>query len=272
MIRFPNAKINLGLNITRRRADGYHDIETVFYPIGWKDALEIVPSAQQKEGCSYQGSGLVIDCPPEKNLVLKAYSLLNKEFPLPPVDVYLHKVIPFGAGLGGGSSDAASMLLLLNEWAGLGLSLDQLAGYASKLGADCSFFIYNKPLFAHGIGNLFEPVQLSLTGYYLALVKPPVFVSTAEAYASVNPTLPEVSLKELLKMPVNEWKGKVVNDFEQSVFERYPLIAEIKEQLYAKGALYASMSGSGSSVFGLFLDKPDINGLFNGFDCYFDSL
>ncbi|MDD2526129.1 MAG: 4-(cytidine 5'-diphospho)-2-C-methyl-D-erythritol kinase [Bacteroidales bacterium] len=272
MIRFPNAKINLGLNITRRRADGYHDIETVFYPIGWKDALEIVPSAQQKEGCSYQGSGLVIDCPPEKNLVLKAYSLLNKEFPLPPVDVYLHKVIPFGAGLGGGSSDAASMLLLLNEWAGLGLSLDQLAGYASKLGADCSFFIYNKPLFAHGIGNLFEPVQLSLTGYYLALVKPPVFVSTAEAYASVNPTLPEVSLKELLKMPVNEWKGKVANDFEQSVFERYPLIAEIKEQLYAKGALYASMSGSGSSVFGLFLDKPDINGLFNGFDCYFDSL
>lgn len=270
MIRFPNAKINLGLNITRRRPDGYHDIETVFYPIGWKDALEIVPSEQLKEGYSYQGSGLHIDCPPEKNLVLKAYTLLNKDFPLPPVDIYLHKVIPFGAGLGGGSSDAASMLLLLNEWANLDLTLDELAVYASKLGADCSFFIYNKPLFAHGIGNLFEPVEVSLAGYYLVLVKPPVFVSTAEAYAAVNPTLPEVSLKELLKMPVEEWKGRVVNDFEKSVIERYPLIREIKEQLYSTGALYASMSGSGSSVYAIFTQEPDIKYLFEGCECFLD--
>lgn len=272
MIRFPNAKINLGLNITRRRPDGYHDIETIFYPIGWKDALEIVPSEQLKEGYRYQGSGLHIDCPPEKNLVLKAYTLLNKDFPLPPVDIYLHKVIPFGAGLGGGSSDAASMLLLLNEWANIGLSLDELAGYASKLGADCSFFIYNKPLFAHGIGNLFETVQLSLAGYYLVLVKPPVFVSTAEAYAAVTPARPEVSLKELLKMPVEQWKGRVVNDFEKSVFEHYPLIREIKEQFYTTGALYASMSGSGSSVFAIYSQQPDIKGLLEGCDCYFDRL
>ncbi len=272
MIRFPNAKINIGLNITRRRADGYHDIETVFYPIGWKDALEIVPSEQSNEGCSYHGSGLNIDCSPEKNLVFKAYALLKNDFPLPPVDIYLHKVIPYGAGLGGGSSDAASMLLLLNEWANLGLTLDELAVYASKLGADCSFFIYNKPLFAQGIGNLFEPLELSLAGYYLVLVKPPVFVSTAEAYASVTPTLPEVSLKELLKMPVREWKGRVNNDFEESVFARSPLIREIKEQLYLSGALYASMSGSGSSVYAIFAQEPDIKYLFEYYDCFQDRL
>lgn len=248
MICFPNAKINLGLNIVSKRPDGYHNIETVFYPIPVKDALEIVPA----ESFSFTQTGIPVDAPPEKNLAVKAYMRLKERHALPPSEIHLLKVIPFGAGLGGGSSDAAFMLKLLNAYASLDLSEDELEEIAATLGADCPFFIRNVPVFATGTGNIFEPVDLSLKGYHLCLVKPDVSVSTAEAYARVTPAQPAVSLKEIVGSPVVTWKERMVNDFEDSVFPRYPVIRQIKETLYEAGALYASMSGSGSSVFGLF--------------------
>lgn len=248
MLCFPNAKINLGLNIVSKRPDGYHNIETVFYPIPVKDALEIVPA----ESFSFTQTGIPVDAPPEKNLAVKAYMRLKERHALPPSEIHLLKAIPFGAGLGGGSSDAAFMLKLLNAYASLDLSEDELEEIAATLGADCPFFIRNVPVFATGTGNIFEPIDLSLKGYHLCLVKPDVSVSTAEAYAQVTPAQPAVSLKEIVCSPVASWKERMVNDFEDSVFSRYPVIRQIKETLYEAGALYASMSGSGSSVFGLF--------------------
>lgn len=248
MICFPNAKINLGLNIVGKRPDGYHNIETVFYPVPVKDALEIVPA----ETFSFSQTGIPVEAPPEKNLVVKALNRLKEKYPLPPLAVHLLKAIPFGAGLGGGSADAAFMLKLLNAYASLGLTEEALEQIAATLGADCPFFIRNRPVFASGIGNVFEPVKLSLKGYHLFLVKPDVSVSTPEAYAKVTPAAPAVSLKEIVDMPVASWKHQMVNDFEASVFPAYPVIRRIKETLYEAGALYASMSGSGSSVFGLF--------------------
>lgn len=256
MLSFPNAKINIGLNITEKRPDGYHNLETVFYPIGLCDVLEVQPS----EACddySFASSGIAIDGDPEQNLIVKAYRLLQQDFPLPPIDISLVKHIPFGAGLGGGSADAAFMLKMLNEMAELGLSDEKLEEYAVQLGADCPVFIKNKPVFATGIGNVFSETDLSLAGYFLVLVKPDIHVSTPEAYSLVVPRKPEASLPELIKLPVEQWKDLVVNDFEKSVFARYPQIAEIKESLYSAGALYASMSGSGSSVYGLFASEPE---------------
>jgi 4-diphosphocytidyl-2-C-methyl-D-erythritol kinase len=250
MICFPNAKINLGLNVVRRRADGYHDIETVFYPIPLRDALEVV----EADAFSFTQTGIPLDAPVEKNLAVKALRLLS-EYNLPPLEVHLRKAIPFGAGLGGGSSDAAFMLKLLNDFSGLHLNKEQLEAKAALIGADCPFFIRNTPVFASGTGNIFEPTDLSLRGYYIVLVKPDIAVSTAEAYAAVSPKTPAVSLKEIIKRPVGEWREAMVNDFEASVFARYPDIAALKEELYRSGAVYASMSGSGSSVFGLF-DRP----------------
>lgn len=248
MICFPNAKINLGLNIVSKRSDGYHNIETVFYPIPVKDALEIVPAP----AFSFSQTGIPLEAPPEKNLVVKAWNRLKETYALPPLEVHLLKAIPFGAGLGGGSADAAFMLKLLNEYSSLGLTEETLEEIASTLGADCPFFIRNQPVFASGRGDLFEPVEVSLKGYRLCLVKPDVSVSTPEAYSMVTPALPARSLKEIVCQPVNTWKDLMVNDFEKSVFPRYPVIRQIKETLYEAGALYASMSGSGSSVFGIF--------------------
>lgn len=253
MICFPNAKINLGLHILSKRPDGYHCIETVFYPVNLCDALEIVPA--EKGQTAFVQSGIPIDGKPEDNLVMKAYTLLKKEYDLPDVAIYLRKQIPFGAGLGGGSSDAAFMLKLLNDFAALQLSFEQLEEYAGRIGADCPFFIRNKPVFAEGTGTVFSPVTVSLDKYHLVLIKPPVSVSTKEAYAEVKPRRPEVPLKELIRLPVNEWRNNLVNDFETGIFAQYPEIGEIKQKLYSEGALYASMSGSGSSVFGIF-DKP----------------
>lgn len=250
MIVFPNAKINLGLNIVSKRTDGYHNIETVFYPIPLCDALEIVPAKGDK-GILRQ-TGIAIEGNPKHNLVCKAYRLLKETYSLPEIDTYLLKKIPSGAGLGGGSSDAAFMLKLLNEWGNLNLPLDTLEEYASRLGADCAFFVRNEPVFAEGIGNRFTPVSLSLQGYHLVLIKPPVFVPTQDAYATCVSRLPDQSIKEILQEPVETWKRQLVNDFEKSVFRKYPMIGSIKQQLYDKGAVYASMSGSGSSVFGLF--------------------
>ena len=255
MITFPNCKINLGLRVVSRRADGYHDLETVFYPIPLFDALEIVPEAEDKS--KFTQSGIQLDGNKEDNLVLKAYRLLSNDFDLPPVDVYLRKNIPVGAGLGGGSSDAAFMLKLLNEYAALNLNEEKLEQYAARLGADCPFFIRNKPVFAEGTGDQFSEIDLSLKGYFLYLVKPNVFISTKEAFAGIVPGKPEISVNETIKLPVNQWKGALLNDFEESVFNRHPEIRQVKETLYANGAIYAAMSGSGSSVFGIFETEPE---------------
>jgi 4-diphosphocytidyl-2-C-methyl-D-erythritol kinase len=271
MICFPNAKINLGLRIIEKRPDGYHNLETVFYPIGLKDALEIVPNTHHSD-FSLSVSGLrSIDYigNTEKNLVTKAFRLLQSNYSLSPADFYLYKTIPSGAGLGGGSSDAAFALKIINKINNLSLSDYELEDFSAHLGADCSFFIKNKPTFATGIGTVFEDISLHLKGYYLILVKPNIHVSTAEAYSQVHPAYPESSLKDVLTDPVSTWKNTVVNDFEASVFNLYPEIKSIKEQMYLNGAEYASMSGSGSSVFGLFSEPVDLRSSFR--DCFYWS-
>ena len=252
MITFPNIKINLGLSITEKRPDGYHNLETVFYPVALEDALEIRTNSVAHQKFTLHQHGMEIAGNPENNLVVKAYLLLDKEFHLPPVEIHLYKHIPSGAGLGGGSSDAAFMLKLLNEHYNLQLSDNQLEDYAATLGADCAFFIKNTPTYAEGIGNIFSPIELSLKGYRIMIVKPDVFVSTREAFANIRPHRPEYPVREVIRRPVAEWKDTLINDFEASVFPQYPVIGEIKEELYHQGAIYASMSGAGSSVFGLF--------------------
>ncbi len=252
MIVFPNAKINLGLNITEKRPDGYHNLETVFYPIPLEDALEVVPMEFSSNDFKLNCSGIQINSLPEENLVVKAYYLLKNRFSLPPIHIYMHKHIPSGAGMGGGSSDAAFMLKLLNELFELQLSVPELEDLATSLGADCAFFIQNRPVYAEGIGNVFSPVSLSLKGYTLVIVKPDIFVSTKEAFAHIQPHKTTVSIKEIIRTPIEYWKNNLINDFEYSVFRIHPKIKEIKEDLYNAGALYASMSGSGSSVYGIF--------------------
>lgn len=274
MIVFPNIKINLGLSITEKRPDGYHNLETVFYPVALEDALEIRALSEADKKITLHQYGMEIAGNPEDNLVAKAYSLLDKEFHLPPVEIHLYKHIPSGAGLGGGSSDAAFMLKLLNGHFHLNLSEEQLEIYAATLGADCAFFIKNKPVYAEGIGNIFSPIELSLKGYQIMIVKPDVFVSTREAFANIHPHHPEYPVKEVIRRPVAEWKDILINDFEASVFPQHPVIGEIKQELYNQGAIYASMSGSGSSVFGLFAPDaalPEINRKSNSF-CFKGTL
>ncbi len=273
MIRFPNAKINLGLNIVGRRPDGYHNLETVFYPIPLEDVLEITES----ESLTFRQSGAAIAGSPDDNLVMKAYRLLKSEYPsLPPVQIHLHKHIPSGAGLGGGSSDAAFMLASLCDKFALPAGDDRLEELASRLGADCAFFVRNSPVFATGIGNIFTPLpSLSLKDYTLVLVKPDIFVSTREAFALVRPHCPERRLTEIISLPVSEWReAGLGNDFEASVFAQHPAIGQIKERLYGLGAQYASMSGSGSSLFALFgkdgqaPDENTLRRLFPGAFCF----
>lgn len=253
MITFPNAKINLGLNIVEKRPDGYHDLETVFYPINLQDALEVTRLEHSDKPYTLHISGSAIDGEPEDNLVVKAYHLLKQDYPqIAPVEIHMYKHIPIGAGLGGGSADAAYMIKLLNEKFSLGISEKKMEEYATLLGADCAFFIKNRPVFASGIGNIFEPVELSLKGHHIILIKPDIFVSTKDAFAAVKPQRPVVSLKEITKQPVETWKDCMKNDFETSVFQKYPEIAAIKDKLYDLGAIYASMSGSGSAVYGIF--------------------
>lgn len=257
MITFPNAKINLGLNITERRADGYHNLETVFYPIQIKDALEVIES----DTLSFQSSGIYIPGNPESNLCLKAYHLLNRDFDLPPVSIHLHKHIPIGAGLGGGSADAAFFIKLMSQYFNLSLNNEAMMNYARQLGADCAFFIENKPVFAFKKGDRFESVQVDLSAYTIVLIMPPVHVSTAEAYGGIKPTPVQRSLQELIQLPVAEWKELIKNDFEESIFKNHPTISNVKNALYEAGALYASMSGSGASVFGIFNHVPDLKTL-----------
>jgi len=263
MLLFPNAKINLGLNVVERRPDGYHNIETVFYPIGISDVLEIEPS----ETCtdySFSASGIPLSGDPEENLIVKAYRLLRSQYQFPAIDISLCKQIPFGAGLGGGSADAAFMLKGLNELFELKITKRKLENLAAKLGADCPVFIKNKPVFATGIGNVFTPIKFSLRGYFLVLIKPDIHVSTPEAYSLVVPQKPEMSLLEIIQKPLSEWKTYMKNDFEQSVFAKHPAIENIKSKLYDMGAVYASMSGSGSSVFGIFESEPERTDAFAG--------
>ena len=270
MIVYPNAKINIGLNVVEKRPDGYHNLETVFYPIKLQDALEIKTIESNVPSCGYslKVSGTLLDGSPDDNLVVKAYKLLKKEFDLPPVSMYLYKHIPTGAGLGGGSSDAAYALKVLNEKYSLSLSDERLEAYAAEIGADCAFFIKNNPVFATGIGNIFSDIKLNLTGMTLVLVKPDIFVSTRDAYSNINPSEPKVSLKDLLSEPVTSWKDTVFNDFEKSVFPKYPEIAAIKDKLYDMGAVYASMSGSGSSVYGIFENPVEyVEETFAGYFC-----
>ena len=269
MITYPNAKINLGLNIIEKRPDGYHNLETVFYPINLQDALEVTELEDNKEEYKLKISGVPIEGETDNNLVVKAYRLLKKDYPnMMPINIHMYKHIPTGAGLGGGSSDAAFMIKLLNEKFELKLSIDKMEEYATMLGADCAFFIQNKPVFASGIGNVFEKINLTLKGYYFVLVKPDIFVSTKDAFANINPMHPSQSLKDIIRMPVETWRATMKNDFEKSVFQKFPEIAAIKDKLYDMGAIYASMSGSGSSVYGIFRERVEhVDEIFNGYFC-----
>jgi 4-diphosphocytidyl-2-C-methyl-D-erythritol kinase len=260
VIVYPNCKINLGLRILEKRADGYHNLETIFYPIPLSDILEIIenPDPENSPNFPLSTSGLPIQGTPSSNLCVKAYKLLKKDFPkLPWVRVHIHKVIPIGAGLGGGSSNGAFALTTYNQVFNLGITDEKLAAYAAELGSDCPFFISNKPSYAKGRGELLEPIQLDLSAYTFVVVNPGIYINTGDAFRDIKPAFPEKSLTYIIKAPLERWKDELVNDFEIPIFKKHPDIAAIKDDLYVAGALYASMSGSGSTVFGIFRkDKP----------------
>ena len=271
MITHPIAKINLGLNVVEKRPDGYHNLETVFYPIQIHDALEVfemAPDFPSAVDCDLKVTNLHIEGDEQRNLVVKAYNLLKQDFPqLPRVHAHLYKGIPTQAGLGGGSSDCGFMLTLLNRQFQLGLTDEQLIGYAARLGADCAFFVLNRPCYAEGIGEKMQPIGLDLSGWYLAIVRPDIPVSTKEAFSLITPRHPEKNCHNTVLQPVETWRGNLTNDFEKSVFTLYPEIGRIKQRLYDLGAAYAAMSGSGSSLFGLFrtpvaLDEFEAEGTF----------
>ncbi|RKD16184.1 4-(cytidine 5'-diphospho)-2-C-methyl-D-erythritol kinase [Pelobium manganitolerans] len=261
MLIFPSAKINIGLNVVKRRADGYHDLETIFYPIQLCDALELVESSKMK----FESSGIPIPGNTDQNLCLKAYQLLRNDFDLPNIHIHLLKKIPVGAGLGGGSADAAFFIKLVNQYFKLNLNVEQMQVYCRKLGADCAFFIENKPVYAFAKGDEFENIEIDLSAYHIALLMPNVHVSTAEAYAGVNPKPSSKSLKELIKLPVSDWQQHIYNDFEPHILKAHPIIAKAKKALYQAGALFSLMSGSGASVYGIFDEKADLSGLENEF-------
>lgn len=262
MITFPCAKINLGLNIVSKRPDGYHNLETVFYPIPLTDALEIKYMDEKfpsESPCDLKITGKDVDCNEEDNLVIKAYQLLAADFQLPRVHAHLVKRIPTQAGLGGGSSDAAYMIRLLDERFRLNIGIPEMERYAAKLGADCAFFITADPSYAEGIGDVLMPVDVpgaGLGGYYLAVVKPSVAVSTRDAYAAIVPKTPSKCCRDIVRQPIETWKDELVNDFEAPIFAMHPELAAIKKSLYDAGAVYAAMSGSGSALFGIFREQP----------------
>ena len=261
MITSPIAKINLGLNVVEKRADGYHNLETIFFPVPIEDTLEIQPmnaDCPLTVDCDLQVSNNPIDCDPQDNLVVKAYKLLKADFPtLPRIHCHLWKRIPSQAGMGGGSSDCAYMIRLLNEQFQLGLSDEQMMAYAAKLGADCAFFIKSQPCYAEGIGEQLTPIKLDLTGWTLCVVRPDIPVPTREAFSRIRPHYPAINCREAVSQPVETWEDTLVNDFEESVFALHPEIGAIKDKLYKMGATYAAMSGSGSALFGLFKEEPD---------------
>ncbi|MGL6266784.1 MAG: 4-(cytidine 5'-diphospho)-2-C-methyl-D-erythritol kinase [Chitinophagaceae bacterium] len=256
MILFPNAKINLGLNIIRKRPDGYHDLETFFCPVNLCDALEVIPQNSQilpEREVIFSQSGINIEGNPEDNICVKAWKMLKKDFPnLPGISMHLHKVIPTGAGLGGGSADGAFTLALLNDLFHLNITKDKLKAYALQLGSDCPFFIINEPCLAKGQGEILEPISIDLSAYEILLVDPGIHISTAKAFSGVTTNLPEKSIFTIIQQPVSTWRTELVNDFEAAIFPQFPEISEIKNNLYHSGAIYASLTGSGSAVYGIF--------------------
>ena len=262
MITFPIAKINLGLNVVERRPDGYHNLETVFYPVPIKDALEVTPMDPlfpSPYDCDLKVSNISIEGDEQRNLVVRAYQLLKQDFPqLPRIHAHLHKAIPTQAGMGGGSSDCAYMIRLLNEQFQLGLTTQQMQDYAARLGADCAFFILSQPAYAEGIGERLEPIALDLSPYWIAVVRPDVPVPTKEAFSLIHPHHPQKNCRDVVMQPIETWRHDLVNDFEESVFALHPEIGAIKSQLYDLGAVYAAMSGSGSALFGIFREDIKI--------------
>jgi 4-diphosphocytidyl-2-C-methyl-D-erythritol kinase len=257
MICFPNAKINIGLNVLEKREDGYHNIESIFYPINYCDALEAIKTeGNGKLNLTIMGEPVAGSI--EDNLCTKAYNLLNAKHKLPSLNLYLLKHIPMGAGLGGGSADAAFFLKMLNQLFNLNLSTEELKLYTSQIGSDCTFFIDNKPALVGGKGDITTPVQLDLSKYYISVVYPQIHVDTKNAYSFITPHKKPYSLKEAALSPIHSWKENIINDFEEPIFKAHPQLAEIKNCLYNEGALYASMTGSGSALYGVFEKKPDI--------------
>lgn len=261
MISFPNAKINIGLNILNKREDGFHNIESVFYPIAWNDALE----ACKADNFTFNSSGLAIPGETKNNLIIKAYKLLEHLLPKgESAKIHLHKVIPMGAGLGGGSADGAFALKLLKELFKLNLSDEQLENMAAKLGSDCPFFIKNKPVFCYDRGVKFKEIDLDLSSYKVCVINPNIHISTAEAYGAITPSFPKKQLMDSIKSPITAWKGLISNDFEAPLVKKYPKIGALKEQLYNLGATYAAMTGSGSTVYGIFDKEIVTEKYFNG--------
>ena len=261
MITFPIAKINLGLNVVERRPDGYHNLQTVFYPVPLKDAIEVMPMDEgfpSDVDCDLKVTNISIDGDEQRNLVVRAYQMLKQDFPaLPRVHVHLWKGIPTQAGMGGGSSDCGFMISLINRMFDLGLSEGQMIQYAARLGADCAFFILSRPCYAEGIGERLEPIALDLNGWYIGVVRPDIPVPTKEAFSRIHPHFPAKNCREVVMQPVETWRKDLVNDFEESVFALHPEIGDIKNRLYDMGATYAAMTGSGSALFGLFKEKPE---------------
>ena len=258
---YPIAKINLGLNVVEKRPDGYHNLQTVFFPVPIKDTLEVQQQLEKEPAgvdCELTVSNLHIDGDTQQNLVVKAYRLLKEDFPtLPRVKSHLHKCIPTQAGMGGGSSDCAYMIRLLNELFHLGMTNEQMIHYAARLGADCAFFIMDSPCYAEGIGERLHPIELQLHGWHLAVVRPDIPVPTKEAFSLIRPHYPARNCREVVMQPIESWRDELTNDFEESVFALHPEIGNVKERLYKMGATYAAMSGSGSALFGLFKEAPD---------------
>ena len=253
MIDFPNGKINIGLSVREKRPDGFHNLETIMYPVKIHDVLEIIISPGKL--FSFTSSGIKLAGEIKDNLVCKAYELMKKDFNLPSVKIHLHKAIPYGAGLGGGSADAAFAIRMINKLFDLGLTLDKMKDYAKRLGSDCAFFIENKAVLATGRGDQFEETELNLDNQFLVIVKPDIHIITPKAYSWIKPTKKQKTLKELIKSPMSKWRNLVINDFEAEVMKRYSEIKIIKDGLYQMGAIYASLTGSGSALYGIF-DGP----------------
>lgn len=254
MLLYPNCKINLGLNVLRRRSDGYHELETLFYPVNATEAIVIEPS----DLFSFKVEGITIDGDLKDNLCVKAWNLISSRYELTPVSITLYKYLPMGAGLGGGSSDAAYVIKGINQLFDLGMAEVEMAEIAATIGSDAPFFIYNKPMLATGRGEVLEPIDFSLSGYHIRLIKPSFGISTKEAYSGITPSDENsLSVKQILELPIREWQGLLKNDFERHLFERYPELAQIKEDFIKQGAVYAAMSGSGSTIFGLFDNTPN---------------
>lgn len=271
MIVFSNSKINLGLWILNKRADGYHNISTVFYPIGWSDVLEIIPDYSKQNDLNITTYGIPLNVDKKDNILYKAYQLLlNQCGSLPFLNVYLYKNVPFGAGLGGGSANASYFIKACNQLLNLNLPLNNLLSIASQLGADCAFFINNIPSVASEKGNVLNPVELSLSQYHILVVYPNIAISTKDAYQNVIPKQRNEHLTDILKLPINEWKNYLHNDFENYALSKYPILQEIKQSMYENTALYASMSGSGSAVYGIFKNKPDIK-IYSSFRVYLET-